>query len=257
MKSQFLYLLAGLFLPLFPFSMVFNALYGTTRSLALRVVLVLVWPQIGLALVSAAAAPVPDWAVALALFTSALYAFRALALRDVGQWTGFLATSLWAVLWLKSTRGAHPVPIHLHALGLSAPLFLLALLTAGLERRFGAAFTGLPGGLAQQLPRFSAVLVGVILAVVATPLFPAFSTMLTVIVNTVPAMPLAALVLLGIWLLWTWCGARLLQGLVVGPASEDPAQAGVQDLSLGATWLYTACLLALLAGGLYLMTGLT
>ena len=67
---------------------------------------------------------------------------------------------------------------HLYALGFSAPLVLLALLSAGLEKRFGAAYTDLYGGLAQSIPRFSGVLVVVILAAIATPLFPGFFILL-------------------------------------------------------------------------------
>jgi hypothetical protein len=55
--------------------------------------------------------------------------------------------------------------------------------------------------------------------------------------------------LLGIWLLWSWAGARLLQGLVVGPANAQDSP----DLSLAATWLYALVLVALVVGGVYLI----
>ena len=247
-------LLAGLFLPLFPLSMAFTALYQRAGHSALRAVLLLVWPQIGLALAQAAAAPPPDWLLPLAVATAALYAFRALALRELGQWTSFLATSLWALLWLTGPSEAFAGSPHLHALGMSAPLALMAVLTGWLERRFGAAYTGLYAGLAQTLPRFAGVLVGTVLASVALPLFPAFFTMLALLLTSVPAMPVVSLVLLVTWLLWTWAGARLLQGLIVGPADPDTTEYRVADLGRGAAWAYTAALLALAIGGL-LLTG--
>ena len=98
-----------------------------------------------------------------------------------------------------------------------------------------------------ELPRMSGVLVCVVLAVVATPLFPGFFAMLATVVATAPTAPLAALVMVGVWLLWSWAGARLLQGLIVGPANA----AGAPDLSLASTWAYAAVLVALFVGGLY------
>ena len=247
-------LLAGLFLPLFPLSAVFTAVYQRLGHAAARAGLLLAWPQIGLILAGNLAGPVPAWVVALALATAALYAFRALALRELGQWTAFLATSLWALLWLVGPGETAAVPTHWHALGMSAPLALLALLAGSLERRFGAAYTGLYAGLAQTLPRLAGVLVVTLLASVALPLFPAFFTMLVLLLISAAATPAVNLTLLGIWLLWTWSGARMLQGLVVGPADPDSGEYRAADLGRGAAWAYAGALLALTVGGL-LLTG--
>lgn len=245
-------LLAALFLPLFPFSTAFMLLLRRLRRPLWRGLLLVLWPQLGLTLVFAAATPPPDWLLTWALFSSALYAFRALTLREVNLWIGFLACSLWPLLWLVLAQETGATLMRLHALGLSAPLLLLALLAGELERRFGAAYTGLPGGLAQRLPRLSGVLVMAVLAGVAAPLFPPFFTMLGLILAAVPAMPVTALALGGIWLLWSWAGARLLQGLVVGPAGTEPAV----DLGRAGTWSYVIALTVLTAGGLYLQGGL-
>ncbi len=241
------YLLIGLFLPLFPLSMGFNFLLGRSRSALLRIMLLLLWPQIGLTLLQTLDAPLPNWIVPLALFTAALYALRALALRDVGQWSGFLATSAWALLWIAQQGDLSMLQLHLFALGFSAPLVLLALLGAGLERRFGAAYTGLYGGLAESIPRFSSILVLVVLAIIATPLFPTFFIMLATIMQAVTLMPLVAVGIALVWLLWSWAGARLLQGLIVGPAGD----AEVIDLNRAATGSYALALTLLVAGGLY------
>ena len=242
------WLAAGLFLPLFPLSMLLNFLFGRVRNAPVRSLLLLVWPQIGLSLVPASDAPVPGWFVPLVLLTAALYAFRAVSVREVGQWVGYLATSAWALLWiavLSNQSGSQLVRVY--ALGFSLPLVLLTLLGTQLEQRFGAAYTGLYGGLAQMLPRLSGVLVCVVLAVVATPMFPGFFAMLATVMATVPTAPAVALVMVGIWLLWSWAGARLLQGLIVGPVNAP----GAPDLSMASTWTYAAVLIALLVGGLY------
>ena len=61
------YVLAGLFLPLFPFSMVLNMLYARLRTPWLRSLLLLIWPQIGLIIVFSYDLSVPAWALAWAV----------------------------------------------------------------------------------------------------------------------------------------------------------------------------------------------
>lgn len=238
-------MLVGVFLPLFPFSMAFNAVLERITQPLLRSGLLLAWPQVGLWGLSLHDIEIPFWAVAWALATSLLYAFRLLAMREMGRWTGFLATSAWALLWLPAYAGEQALQLWTLAAAFSVPLVFLILLAQGLEHRFGAAFTGLYGGLAQRMPRFSGVLVVSVLAATATPLFPTFFAMLhTVLVS----QPIPAVLLTGIWLVWSWAAARLLQGLIVGPADPGPAL----DLRIGTTWLYAAGLVGLVIAGLAL-----
>ena len=75
------YILAGFFLPLFPFSMVLNMLYVRMHSSVLRSLFLLLWPQIGLMIFFKFDLSVPVWALAWALATSFLYALRIVALR--------------------------------------------------------------------------------------------------------------------------------------------------------------------------------
>lgn len=245
MSDTMTMLLAAFFLPLFPLSAAFNGLYARCRQPLVRGVLLLAWPQTGAAALSMLTIPIPDWMPMLALATSILYGIRALALRELGLWTAFLATSSWSLLWIPAFHGTAAPTLHLYALGFSVPLVLLALLTAALERRFGAAYSGLYGGLAHRLPRLSGVLVFVVLAVMATPVFPAFFAMLSTIVASVSVAPAVAAGVAGSWLIWSWAGARLLQGVIVGPGREGR----VRDLSLGATWAYAMVLALLVVAG--------
>jgi len=254
-------ILAGLFLPLFPLSMVFNALFDRMQHVALRCLLLLGWPQIGLAIIHSSdinVSSIPTWFITWALATSLLYAFRMLSLRAVGQWNSFLATSMWATLWLASSNTS-PEMQQLYALGISAPLVLLAFLSAGLEKRFGAAYTGLYGGLAQSLPRFTGLLVFIVLAAIATPVFPGFFIMLKLIITSSAAMPLATLSLLVIWLLWSWAGVKLLQGLIVGTASQSEVTGvnALKDFNLITSWSYTLLLIMLIVSSAYLTGGLS
>jgi hypothetical protein len=248
MLETLIILLAGIFLPLFPMSMVFNAILDRITHIGLRLLLFSAWPLIGLFIVLDRNLVLPDWLLALALFTSALYAFRLLTLREVTQWSGFLATSLWSLLWLPMMQHTSTALLYGYAISMSAPLVLLVLLSAGLEQRFGAAYTGLHDGLARTIPRFAGVLVTVVVAAIATPLFPTFFIMLDMVVNTISDTPLAATVLLLIWLFWSWAGARLIQGLIVGRAST----ARIADMEITAIGLYSMVLIALVVGGIYL-----
>jgi NADH:ubiquinone oxidoreductase subunit 4 (subunit M) len=240
-------LLTAIFLPLFPLSAGVNWILAHSRHFILRAALLLLWPHIGLIIIQTLEPTIPEWIVPLALATSGLYALRALALRDVGQWSGYLATSAWALLWIPLQGGTPALVLHMYALGFSIPLALLALLGGGLERRFGAARTGLYGGLASSMPRFATVLVFVVLAIIATPLFPAFFIMLAIILQAIARVPSVAIGLAGVWLLWSWAGARLLQGLIVGPTGEQP----FPDLNRAATWVFSLSLLLLVVAGIY------
>src|SRR3569623_337613 len=200
--SSMMWLLSALFLPLFPLSMRFNALFARLRHPLLRTAMLLTWPQIDVVALSLVTSPIPEWVLALAVTTTILYDVRALALRELGLWTSFLSTSSCTLLWIPAYDGADVLTLHLYAAGFSVPLVLLALLTGGLERRFGAAYTGLYGVLAQALPRFSGVLVFVGLGVSATPGFPAFFALLPTIVTAGPAAPAVAA---GVAVSWLVC----------------------------------------------------
>ena len=241
-------IVVGLFLPLFPFSMAFNAVFERVKRPLLRSVLLLAWPQIGLLALTTHSASIPSWLLGWALLTSLLYAFRLLAMREIGRWTGFLATSAWALLWLPAYTGSHPSQLWSFAAGFSVPLIFLTLLAQSLERHFGAAYTGLYGGLARSMPRFAGVLVVSVLAATATPLFPAFFAMLHTLIASQPG---PAVALATIWLIWSWAAARLLQGLIVGTAEPTPEL----DLGIRATWGYATGLAGLVLVGLILIGG--
>ena len=172
MADLIIILLAGIFLPLFPMSMVFNAVVENIKYAWLRVILFIVWPLCGLFILLNSSVVIPNWLLPLVLGTSALYALRMLSLREVNQWCSFLATSLWSLVWLAVMQDTAEVLLYSYALSMSAPLVLLVLLSAGLEQRFGAAYMDLYGGLARTIPRYAGVLVTVVVAAIATPLFP-------------------------------------------------------------------------------------
>jgi len=241
--SHVLLLLAGLFLPLFPASLVLNQVLARLGHPGQRALLLILWPQLGVLLLTQARTAVPDWLAAWALASALLYAYRSVAVRDLGLWIGFLATSAWALLWLSDSSAALR---HLEALGLSAPLVLLTRLDSQLEALFGAVSTRLKLGLASVAPRYAAVLVLGVLASIATPVAPGFFSLVGIIAAQPPGVPAVTVAL--VWLLWTWSGARLIQGLVVGPGGG----ARIADLSRTAAWAYASVLAVLGLAGIVL-----
>ena len=244
-------LLIALLLPLFPLSMVVTTLFDRLTSAWARVALLLLWPQAGLWALAQTDPVLPGWLLAWALASALLYALRAVALREAGLWIAFMATSSWALLWLPALTAADAAPmdlLHWQALGLSAPPALLAMLNAAIASRFGAAYVGVSPPLAQCAPRLAGVLTVTLLAAVATPLFPGFFILFALVADTAVAAPWAAAVVALVWLLWSWSGARLMQGLVIGPVGATP----VNDLNVVSTWIYGIMLVALGAAGIVL-----
>lgn len=238
----------ALLLPLYPFSMLFNRLFARVDATWARVLLLAAWPTAGIALLAVQEVTPPPWIAYWAAFTALLYAFRSLALRDLGVWIAHLATSAWSLLWLVPVLyPGHPAPM-LQLLAFGIPLLVLAWLAGALRTRFGAAYAGAPGGLAGSLPRLAGLLVLGLLAAIGTPLFPAFFAMLGMINHAMPHLPWLALALLLVWMLWAWSGMRMLQGLVVGPAPQSTQRdlgrlragylgAGIALFTAGGLWL--------------------
>ena len=232
-------LTAVLFLPLFPFSIFLNGLLSRLGNVSAKFLLILIWPQFGVFLLHGQ--PVPEVFLAWSLASSGFYALRLLTVRDLGLWAGFLASSAISLVWIASESD-----MHILAFWLSLPSALLFLLSGAIETRFGAAYAGISGGLANSAPRLSVLLVLTLLAAVATPPFPGFFAMLGLLqrASIAPAV-------LFIWLLWGWAAIRLMQGFLSG--SNEPH--AVDDVGKGVT-LISACLVGIaVVASLYLKGG--
>ena len=238
-----LLLTAALLLPLFPLSTPFNVLLGRLKHPGFRFAVVLITPQLGILALGYAARPIPGWFALWALASAVFYAIRLLSVRDLGMWAGFLATSALALVWCFAVDGMAPIELHLFAFGLSLPPALLMLLAGTLVRRFGAAYAGLHGGLAGCLPKWSRMLILVVLAAIATPVFPGFFIMLDLVFNV--DWPLAVAILF-VWLIWSWAGTRVLQGFVFGSCPR----VDVHDLRPAAVTGYSLVLALFLIVGL-------
>jgi hypothetical protein len=243
-----LLLATALFLPLFPLSIVLNAVLSRLREPFARFALLLLWPQLGVTLLQFAPSAVPPAFVPWALLTAGFYALRLLTVRDMGLWAGFLATSALALTWAEASSGAPVVELRLFAFWFSLPAALVALLARPLVRRFGAAYAGLQGGLMVTLPRLSGMLAVTVLAAVATPPFPGFFALLHLL-RTLDGG--SALAVLAIWLGWGWAAARLMQGFVFG----GERCTYTSDVGGVPTLAYGGVLGALAVGGLYLTGG--
>ncbi len=242
--------LAVFFLPLFPFSMVFNVVFQRLPAPWLKALCLLVWPLPGLWWLSTQPPLVLDWLPGWAIFTALLYAWRALVIHELGMWTGFIAVSDWALVWLgQPTQGLYHAGMFV--LAFSLPLALLALLTVEIEKRFGAAYAGVVNALAQHQPRLAGVLVLVMLAIIASPLFPAFFAMLSQLSHALESALAVTAGLLGVWLLWSWSAMRLLQDLLSADATAVTCCPPPSDLGAGSILLYGLAVLSLAVLGLW------
>jgi len=260
-----IWIAAGVFLPLFPMAMVFNAVFQRLHNVWARTLILLVWPLPGIWLLTTILSDLPDWLMLWALFSAALYAFRAIVVREVSIWSGFIATSAWSLIWIAHGIGISPgiqmaaaQTLIMQAMAFSLPLVLMVLLVAELERRYESAYAGIVSGVAQAQPRLSGLLVIITLAVIGSPLFPAFFSMLHNITATIAHQPMLAAGVAAVWLIWSWSAIRLLQDLLVGPALELRHQGtgqqaiGQQDLARGAVIMYGTFLVMLVFAGIYI-----
>ncbi len=242
-------LIAALFVPLFPLSMVFNLLLQRLRNNVWRALVMLVWPLPGVWLLQQAASDIPHWFVQWAILSALLYSFRAVVIRDMVIWAGYLATSSWALLWLVAAAGIDRDALLWHVLAFSLPLAILMIIAAELERRYESAYAGVVSGVAQAQPRLAAIFVMTLLAIIASPVFPAFFAMLNSLVYVASSMPVIAIGIVCVWLIWSWSAMRLLQDLLVGSALRSLKT----DISVLRTIAYALVLLLLAGAGLYLL----
>lgn len=247
--QDYIWILAALFLPLFPMSMVFNAVYQHLPIPFLRFIMILFWPLPGIWILQNFSVQLPDWLMYWALATAMLYAFRAVAVKELGMWSGFLATSAWALSWvIYIANDVGKEMMNLHILAFALPLALMSLLVGEVIHRYESAYAGIVSGVAQAQPRLSGLIIIVMMAAIASPLFPGFFTMLQIINSLVIAYPILAIGLLLIWLIWSWSGIRLLQSLLVG----QPLPVKYRDISRLRALAYAVLILLLLLSGLYL-----
>ncbi len=239
----------GVFLPLFPLSMVLTAFFKYVPWAWVRALIVLVWPQIGLTIAFSTHAQLPQWAAGWGLLTAALYALRMLSLRDLSTWIAFIAASAFALLWIGLVNGNSEAALRFQGLGFSASFIIAAAVVPMLKNRLGAAYSGLHCGMAQRLPRLAGVLVLAVLAATATPLFPSFFALMAVLSE---ASFMTAVGVLMVWLLWSWAAVRLLQGFLPGVWSRTQTP---PDLSLRTTWL-SGLGLAILVGAATVLSSL-
>jgi hypothetical protein len=108
------------------------------------------------------------------------------------------------------------------AFGLAVSLIPLVFLLNELTHRFGIARGGLYPGLALPMPRFSYLFVAAVLAAVAVPFSPGFFAVATLAFGGAASDAVLFLLPIGLsWVLWSWAGVNLLDGIVWGAARDD------------------------------------
>lgn len=240
----------AVFLPLFPLSVVHNWMFARLHAPLMRAALLVLWPQLGVTLLSLWQPEIPPFVIAWAVLSAGFYALRLLTVRDLALWAALLASSALALTWGLAASGADEAALRWFVLWFSLPLALTILLTGPLVRRLGAAYTGLIAGLAHGQPRLAVVLTVLVLGAIATPPFPGFFALLNLLRGLGNA---AALGVLGIWLMWGWAATRVVQDLLGG--HDRDRDAGTADLGRLSLVLYVAALALFAAAGLQFAGG--
>lgn len=222
MSEPLALLVLALLWPLFPTSLLFNALVDRLRLAPLRAFASCAVPLAGVLLLPAPDAPSgiatlpvavpPTLLSALALFTAFLYAWRSLTVDDLSRWATMMGTSALALLWLPWSVGASHVDLAAAALAFGSAAAVLHLVARALTRRFGSDTLG-QGRVGATHPRQAALLAVGVLAMLCAPPFPGFFGMLFV---TARAPWWAAAGAGAVWWLWSWSGARLWQRAFYG-----------------------------------------
>ena len=246
------WILAGLFVPLFPLSWLFNRLVASLPAGTAQGLAVLVLPQVGIELLRLAPhgrlCPVGlrPWVMALATASALLYAVRALSARELGIWTRFVLCSGLATVWLAWAVGEPTLVLRLMALGWALPASVALYLTGVLVGRVGGAYMGLHGGLVAVMPRMTASLVFAVLALTVTPVFPAFFMLW----RGLGSIPVAWIPFwLPLLFLWGWAAGRLFQDLLFGDYRGEPvADIGSMSVAL-IGFVFLASLVVSLVGG--------
>jgi len=208
--------------PLFPASVLFNALVDRLYFPPLRALVCGAWPLAGALLMPAAGAPqvLADLPVrlpaslplALALCTALFYAWRSLTVSDLSRWATMICTSALALLWLPWWAGASHADLAVAALVFGAAGAMLHVMAHALCRRFGSDYLG-RGRLGAAHPRLAAMLAVTVLAALCAPPFPGFFGMLFVTAR-VPWWAAAGAG--AVWCLWSWSGALVWQRALFG-----------------------------------------
>lgn len=273
--TALLLLTAGIFLPLYPLSALPNAwLQGRAKSASrtplaegpaaeragrgrvwLEASLLVLLPLIGVGLVRLALADqdpaqisLLPWLAVWGGLTSVLYAFRLLSAKDGQIWIAHLYTSALALIWVGIAYGLDPL---LPALGLSVSLLPLLFLLEQLTRRFGIARSGLYPGLCAAMPVFGHLFIAAVLTAIAVPFSPSFFAIAALAFGGVAAHALIVLLPLGLsWLLWSWAGVNLLNGIVWGAPRDDLVY---RDLAQRPAWTLAGAMLALGVFGIVLV----
>lgn len=232
--------LAANFLPIFPFSLIFNRMISLAPGYWVQAAALIVLPQLGIRLMdllpqSRLPLAHSSFWTGLVMFTAVSYAFRAISVQDVAVWARLMATSGLTLGWILRMPHTAPHAMSTLVLAWSVPAALLTIFAGLLAARAGGAYLGLQGGLATVLPRLSGLMALSALAVGATPVFPSFFAL----IHAFRVLPLAWFwPLLLLILIWGWSVGSFLQELLFGTyRGERMPDLGAVGTGLGAAAL--------------------
>ncbi len=212
------YIVCALCLPLFPLSMGVSYALGKLRGL--RTIAFLLLPLAGFYFLGFIEKP-PSAVLYISLFTSLLYAFRAVSAESLSRWGIYIFVSAVSLLWLHPS-GEKSILGLFYAL----PFVLLSLSEKLIAVRFGSSDLRLVRGIGLGAPKLGFITTLSILGVIGVPT----STTFVEFLNLLEARDFfRSLILSGVWFFWGWSGVKVLSSIVFGSPREDLSY---EDVSL-------------------------
>lgn len=211
--------IAAIFLPLFPLSALFNFLSSKVDDFRFRIVLIILWPLCGVAILASSTTEIPDWVFSWSIASALLYAFRSLVLKDLKRWNIYMSISAFSLIWIGFSAD-NSFNVWLTAFAFIVPFLFSCWVIHQVFIRFGGTYAGPIHSLATDMPHLSSLLIFSVLAIIATPIFPGFFSMIGLTQLTLQLPLFTTIGILCTWLIWTWSGIRLIQGFIVGHGSK-------------------------------------
>ena len=209
-----LILLMGVLFPTFPLSLPASFLLQRFRKL--RGLLFIALPIAGFILYAGAGKPLlPGWALALGLFSSALYALKSLSAGSLSRWTVYHYVSVFSLIWVFLSRAEINL---VFVVGMVLPFTALNLVLNSLESVFGSTHRSVLRGVGSASPILGLFTALSMLTSIAMPTAPVFFKAVTA---SLLLSPYEFVALAVIWFLWGWSGVRLLAQVITGEPKEN------------------------------------
>ena len=242
-------LIAGLFLPLFPFHVVYvTALTRAPRGITVALSILL--PAIGVGGAAVLIPKLPQSALSavsvMAAFGAVWGSIKALVQVRVSRLLAYAGLALYSVLWWHLAQAGQLTPHSM--LYASAVTLALGGLVFGWDRvraRYGDLDLTQIGGLVKPMPRFALCMALLVMAVAGLPPFALFFSYLAMLFSPSTTMSAGLVAVIAAWFAASWYMFGLMKRLLFGPHRTDLRYEDIGPAEIGAFAVVIALLILL------------